>query len=557
MTGHRMLMTVLFSALVLCAAACGGDAGGVTDSGTAQDAGSTDAGADTCDAGAEDCTGAPDAGSLPSSLEIKYTRPDTANPVTDDEVKTFTLKVMGLIKKIRYFDYLLYTTYGVDASTGMKDWQFWYSENFKKEGDKVTFYHAVNLNDGGHNLHDPFSRVLGDTIAAYLLVGDPTMALAAEKMCKGMSASMLGMVYDASDTLTHLMARNVVAFNHEFLTHDGKKKAVDYSGWFSSYEDWNAHRFPYENNPYWGKVWVTNIRSKDDIPSVFRLIPALRYAVDGAAAQNVRDACGETLALLEAFSKDIVETDYRIRSKDKDGKPFIPGYTDDPVANKNQGDLASYINYRTAIPLGECNARRTAELVGYHHQVKEHCGRGEPNEYDNISFQINEYNKGICRGYHVAHVANSLVNRDDEAAAMLMDGLNERMTQEKALPEDKMRTDPDNYRRSLAQYLAQSDAYGYPLDSDEVRLIHKYYGKAVDEMAQWPYWDPWAASVADGELGGFRPPDCKDDGAGGRLCWFNVEDLGQVFESCWSPFINPAGRRYVDCAIVRDPVQWP
>jgi len=43
---------------------------------------------------------------------------------------------------------------------------------------------------------------------------------------------------------------------------------------------------------------------------------------------------------------------------------FIPGWTDDPELNKQQGDLASFINYRTSIPEGECNARRAAELIG-------------------------------------------------------------------------------------------------------------------------------------------------------------------------------------------------
>jgi len=498
----------------------------------------------------------PDAGALPSTLEIEYTRADTGEPVTGEETTAFTLKILGFLKKVRYLDYVLYTTHGVDASTGMRDFQFWYNEHFRKEGDKVTFYHPENPNDGGHNLHIPFSRVLGDVIAAYLITGDATAALASEKLCKGMSASMLGMVRDENDTVKHLMTRNVAAFNHEFSTHDGKKKAVDFSGWFSSYTRWNCYRFPYENNPYWGKVWVTNIRSKDDVPHIFRLVPILRYAAEGAASQAVKDACGEALSLLEAFAKDIVDSDYRIRSKDQDGNIFIPGFTDDPEMNKQQGDLASFINYRETIPEGECNARRAAELIGYHEPQNENCGRGEPNAYDDIAFTINSYNKRICRYFHLAHVANALVNRDNRAAARLMDGLEERMTQEKALKESQIQTEPDEYRRTLALYLAQSHAFGYPLTSDEVRMVQLYYGRAADELLSWPYWDPWAASVPDGDLGGYRPPSCKGD-TGSVECWFQVEDLAQIFETCWSPFVNAAGKKWVDCAIVRDPSQRP
>jgi hypothetical protein len=270
----------------------------------------------------------------------------------------------------------------------------------------------------------------------------------------------------------------------------------------------------------------------------------------------VKDACGEALTLLEAFAKDIVDSDYRIRSKDKDGKVFLPGFTDDPELNKQQGDLASFIHYRNSIPEGECNARRSAELIGYHSQVNEWCGRGEPNAYDEASFAINSYNKRICRYFHLAHLANSLVNRD-RAAKVLLDGLVERMAQEKALPEGEMQTEPDEYRRTLALYLAQSHAFGYPLDGDEARLIQKYYSAAVDETAAWPYWDPWDASIPEGELGGYHPPSCKVGAGGARLCWFAAEDLAQVFETCWSPFTNQSGKKWVDCEIVRDPAQWP
>jgi len=488
---------------------------------------------------------------LPDSLNITYNRADQGTPLTDEEIKTFTRKILSFLKQVKYFDYVLYTTHGVDASTGKRDWQFWFGEHFKKEGDKVTFYHPVNLTDGGHNLHIPMSRVTGDVIAAYLLTDDATAALAAEKLCKGFSASMLGQVYDENDKLPHIMARNVVAFNHEFTTHDGKRKAVDYSGWFSDYERWNTNRFKYVNNPYWGEVWVTNMRSKDDVPHIFRLIPILRYAAVQAKAATVKDACGEALTLLEGFAKDIVDSDYRIRAKNKNGELFIPGYTEDKELNKKQGDLASFINYRDYIPNGECNARRSAELIGYHKPINEDCGRGEPNSYDQISFGLNSYNKRICRYFHVSHIANALVNRDDEAAEKLMSGLEERMTQEKALKEDEMRTEPRNYYLDLALYLAQSHAYGYPLTSEEARTIQEFYGRAVDRTATWPYWDPWASAVPDGELGSYRPSSCDND-----VCWWKVEDFAQIFETRWSPFINPASARYVDCDIVRDPSKW-
>jgi hypothetical protein len=492
---------------------------------------------------------------LPNSLGVTFVRPDEGVPLTDDEIRTFTLRVLRFLQEKRYFDYVLYTTHGVDASTGKRDFQFWYNEHFRKDGDTVTFYHPQNLNDGGHNLHIPFSRVLGNIIAANLLVDDPVVALAAEQLCKGMSASMLGMVYDDDDPLPHLMTRNIATFNHSFVTHDGKKKAVDYSGWYSPYQRWNCDRFLYENNPYWGEVWVTNLRSKDDVPHIFRLIPVLRYGVSRTTSPKVKEACGESLELLESFARDIVESGYRIRTKDADGTPYMPGFTDDPELNKNQGDLASFIHYIDVLPEGECNARRTAELIGFHAPVIEDCGRGEPGLYDGIAFEINRYNKRICRYFHVGHIANALVNSDNAAAALLLDGLRERMDMEFATPSEQIQYTRARWDNDLSLYLAQGHVYGYPLTSKEARMIQEDYQRALDKMDDWPFWDPWADSVPDGEHGGYRPPSCEGQGDE-QVCWWSVEDLAQVFETCWSPFLNPASKTYVDCDLVRDPSRW-
>ena len=299
-------------------------------------------------------------------------------------------------------------------------------------------------------------------------------------------------------------------------------------------------------------MWVTSMRSKDDVPHIFRLIPNLRYAVAEIEDENVQSACAETLELLEAFAKDIVDSDYRIRTKDENADIYIAGYTDDQDLNEQQGDLCSFINYREWLPEGECNARRGAELIGYHHAINEDCGRGEPNSYDIIAYNLNRYNKRICRYFHLSHLANALVNGDNEAALQLLDGLEERMEQEKNTPAEDMQYPYHDWWRNLALYFTQSHSYGYPLTSEETRVIHEYYLKAIDEMKDWPYWDLWDDSVVDGTTGSYRPPNCVTTD-GETDCWWRVEDLGQLFENCWSPLVNPASANFVDCSIVRDP----
>lgn len=501
---------------------------------------------------------------LPDKLNIEYTREQDGEPLTQEEIDTFTKKVVALLKKVNYFDYLLYTTHGVDSSYDEKDWQFWYNERFRKEGDTVVFYHPENLTDGGHNLHIPFSRVLGDTLAAHMLLPeDEKISLVAEKFCKGFSASMQGMVYDENDTVNHLMSRNVVpGFSQEFLTHDGKKKKVDCSGWYSDYYRWNCHRFEYKNNPYWGSIWVTNLRSKDDVPHVFRMVPVLRYALETTENQNVLSACGETLDLLEKFARDIVDHEYVIRTKYTEGEIYLPGYEGDPYMEEHPdeerqpGDLSSF-SYWDLPDNGmyaQCNAKGGADFIGYHKAISD-CGRGEPNWYDSLAINANNYNRRIVRYFHLANLANALVHNDNEVAALLMDGFDERMESEKNTKEEDRGYSYHDWMRNLALYYAQSASMGFPITNSEARQIQEYYLKAVDYYKTWGYWDLWDDSVPDGASGGYRPANCVGSGEE-QDCWFRVEDLGQIFENCWSPLVNPNTPEFINCDIVKDPSKW-
>ncbi|MBP7125133.1 hypothetical protein KBD49_02060 [Myxococcota bacterium] len=488
---------------------------------------------------------------LPDGLPFAFTRTPDGDLIPEGETRDFTMRLLAFLDEIRYFDHVLYTTHGVDESSGHPGWQFWYNERFRKDGDLVTFYHPPNPTDGGHNLHIPMSRVLGDAVAAWLVTGDGITALAAERLCRGMTASMLGMVHDDRDPLPHLMSRNVVpAYAQEFRTHDGKRKAVDPSGWFSDYTRWNCERFQYADNPHYGPTWVTSQRSKDDVPHVFRLVPVLRYAADRAPPGSAREACAETLRMLEAFTKDIVDHDFHIRTKDAQGNPYEPGYTGDAERDAKWGDISTFTWWRDVIPEGECNARRASELIAYHRPLQENCGRGEPNLYDEISFVANGYNKRIARFFHVAHLANALVNRDMAGAALLLDGLDERFAVDLELGRTQTHYTKGRWDQDFALFRVQSEAFGMPLTWTEARDIQARFRRSIDELSSWPYWDPWAPSVPDGDLGSYRPPSCRGEGDA-QECWFGVEDLAQVFETCWSPFRNPSGAVWVDCDLVR------
>lgn len=497
---------------------------------------------------------------LPTKLPFTFTRENPGDPIPADEVTAFTRRLTGLMAKAQYHDWVLRSSHGVHPSTGLRDFMlYWTGTHAEKSGDTVSFVHNETSSptsaDGGHNLMTRSSKILASAIAGYLMSGDTAMAAVAEQYCKGVTSTMLGMVYDDKDELHHLMARNVVTFNHGYTTHDGRKKEVDYSNWFHDGAGWNCHRFEYAENPYWGSVWVTNMRSKDDISRLLRVTAVIRYASEQAADEAVREACGEAHSYLKLFAKDIVDSGYYIRSKDKNGEVFIPGQTGDTEADNAAGDLASYVDWEMFIPNAECNPKRAAALIAYEDGLDNDCGDAGGNQYEEIAVRNHYFNIWLIRSTHISHVMQALTHRDNQAARQSLQGLVTRYTRDVAYDAvEQLEHDQDSWDRDVAASLMQAVAVGYPLNGEEARLVYKYYERAIEKFSTWPHWDLWDEEIPDGSYE-YRPPD-SELVEEQRSHWIRVEDLGAFLDACWSPFVNPDGIKLLDCELVRDPSQW-
>ncbi len=489
-------------------------------------------------------------GGLPDSLAFEYQRPDVGSALSAAEITDFTRKLTGFWKQVGYFPWVLQTSHGVHESTGQRPYMVWWDGvHAFREGNQVRFYH-VDPDGGGHNIMIPTPRVLSSAIAGYLLTGDRHMAEVSKQYCRGITATMLGMVHDQDDTLDHLMARNIAAFGHSYQTEEGYQVEIDYSGWYHSYEHWNTCRFPYPDNPYWDSIWVTNMRSKDDVPHIYLAVPHIAYAAEQAEDADVKEACAETLSYLQAFAKDIVDQGYRIRSKDENGEPFLPGYTGDEEADQAAGDLASFVSWDELIPNAECNAKRTSALIGYGDDKRLDCGPASGNSYEDVATTVHYYNHAIVRFFHLAHIANALINHDNEAAQTLLTGMATRIEGYYDTPDADLPCSRSEWENDLALLALRSAAFGLPLTSREARLIHQQWIAGVDEFSKWEYWNLWDPAFEDGQLP-IHPSDERDDQR-----WARIEDITLLLEYCWSPLRNPAGVKFIDCDIVADPAQW-
>jgi hypothetical protein len=466
---------------------------------------------------------------LPSSLPFELIRPDAGEPLTAAELGAFTAELEQFWERTNYFAWADTVSHGVHASTGKADFSIWWHDVVaQKSGDTVTFVHGDT--GGGHNVYIPTSTLLAAAAAGYLVTGDAAMGKLVQGYGKGLGAACRGLVHDPADPEKFLMARNVVAQSHQYPLADGRLKAVDFSGWYSPYQEWNAQRFEYRDNPFWGPVWVTNMRSKDDVPHIFLAELMLRYVIERGADPEVVAGAKEGDECVTGFARDIVMSGFLIRTKDATGVPFVPSE-----------DLASFVQYDSLIPNAECNAKLTSALIGTGDAAGLDCGLGDRNDYEAIATSVHYYNYHIVQTFHVAAALAALMHRQDQAARALLNGLILRADRYADPASGEPGLEDNRWDADRARFLLQAGAAGLPLTSQEARHVQVQISAAIRAYQDFANWNLWDAP--DGTYpprGGFLPDDQ------GRLV--RPEELGLAALYCGSPFRNQTGVAPVDCA---------
>ncbi|MFO0722588.1 MAG: hypothetical protein U1E65_02315 [Myxococcota bacterium] len=476
---------------------------------------------------------------LPDHLPFEINRSDPDPPPDPALTQALTQKLTGFWRRHDYFNWVLRVTHGVDVGTGKPEFRVWWQDvDAIKAGGKVTFKHSTS--GGAHNIYIPTGQLLAESAAAYLLTGDAAAGEVARSLSLGLSAACRGFVHDAADPNLHLMARNVAAFDHDYLLPGDRPARVEYSPWFSSYEAWNAQRFEYPANPSWGDVWVTNMRSKDDVPHIYlaaAMVRALRaYAKDPQIleAAQLADDCST------GFAKDIVDNGYQIRTKDKDGAPYIPTQ-----------DLASFVQYDSIVPNGECAAKLSSALLGTGQPGANVCGFNAVTDYESFAVGAHYYNYEIVHGFHVSALFFALLTEQNESAKALLTGMASRVDRYLDPSGSEAGRTSSAWDRDVAVLLLKGAALGLPLKAKEAELIRAQLGAAIDTYDAWNRWDLWSPALPDDTYvpnDGYLPSDL------GHL--IEIERMAMALFYCWSPFKSAGGVVPVDCAIVKDPSRW-
>ncbi len=488
--------------------------------------------------------------SFPQELPFTVERPAKGNPLTDAEVTAFTEKIMAFYKDAMYFEWLWWTGHGLDASydPDLFDYKlFWQDTKSIKEGDVVRFVHV----GGADNLALRTAKLLSNVCAAYLMTGDQRFGRLVEAYSKGFVALSLGLEWETEDPIVkYLQARAIFTIDHEYEMEGARKVKVEY-GEMKKGEvySWNAHTVPNDENPHWGPIWIRNMRSKDDVPHMYRMVPMLRRVAEVGKDAEVRDAAALAVEYMEGFAKDIVNSGYQIRTKE-DGVAYVP-----LNENGTVNDLASFVLFEPFFPNAECNAKIASAFVGFGDALDNDCGLADGNMYEDVAIDGHFFNLAIIRYFHLASLGNALIAEDAATAEELMEGVINRA--------DRYMYDPGTpgedmaFPSDLAAWLLAAGATGVPLTDAEARHITDWYSRSVDHYLQHPAWDPWDPAVPDGDFE-YKAQDWSYDEPGAtdgpKTRYVRLTEMSFVFEYCWSPYRS--GANVLDCDLVKNPARW-
>ncbi len=480
-------------------------------------------------------------GILPDSLPFEFTREDSGDVPTEEEISQFTKKFTGFLKDVGYFDWLWRTGHGLDASYDPDKLHYkfyWQDTKAIKEGNTVKFVHY----GGADNIMLRTAKLMIDVGSFYMLSGNDLAARLSEEYSNAITASFVAMLFSQIDPVKYITARAIFNHNHSYELDGGRMVEVDYDPVKQEQYSWNAHTIPNPRNPEWGDIWVRNMRSKDDVPYMFHayhyLLRIAKYANDDGLKESAKRAA----EYLHGFAKDIVDSGYFIRTKESDGKPYIPTEEDHPSIPK---DLASFVNFEDLIPNAECNPKLASALMAYGEPLGNDCGNGISPTYETAATNIHYFNYAIIRHFHIAAIEMAILTNHLDMAKKLMEGLAQRVDTD--LHDDEHRAEHSRWDSELAPFMLSAAAVGLPLTSEEVRLIWQVYSDGIDHYKEWPNWDLWSSSVPDGE----QPWTPDDEGH-----FIRPEDLVRIFEFCYSPLRNPTSQMPIDCSVLADPSKW-
>lgn len=462
------------------------------------------------------------------------------------EINEFTDAYASFLKRTDFIGWIDRHAQGLatDNPWGMPDYKIWWTHAFMvRDADLVT----LSFRTPPDNTTQSVGRVLGATAGLYMQSGDKTSRALSLGLIRGLSATFDGMVWgDEDPVIDTIMARTIFNRSHETTLEGGRRLLVDYESVRFEEVELRHDTIHNPDNPTWGDIYIRNKRSKDDFPFIYRNMAMLVELAHRTGDPEVRRDVVRLVGQMRAMAADIVEHDYCIRTKDFEGKPYIPLMQDKTVE-----DFATYRAYESFVPLGECTGKLSTAYLASGEALENNCENedtafyGDGYLYEELAIAAHFCATDLIWNYHVAALAMALLFDDMETARKLLDGLAARID---GLWTDKRAPDYTEWWPEVAQLLVLSAAYGLPLTGGEARLIQSLWLESTSFYEDSVCWDPWDSSIPEGTVCEVMPRRYAQTGDGeASRAHIRIEEMLSPFEYCASPYRSTSGAMFINC----------
>ena len=279
-----------------------------------------------------------------------------------------------------------------------------------------------------------------------------------------------------------------------------------------------------DQNPWWGEIWVKNIRSKDDIGHMLQALTYLPGCMEGAS-DAFQDDVARVMAAYEAWARRVEDDGWKIATVDEDYELYYP-----------EGELAFYLMPGDI----ECLLALATRLFGRNEPGPVDCGDGITPLSEEWLLK-NDFHQ-IQRSFQQAAAALAARHGHLALRDLMLRGLAWRI--ERILDAKELGAGYDGpHERDVAELIVMSANAGLPLTAREVRFLHERIAEAHESYLSEHmrrHYHVFDADTPDGEYA-FTP-----EGSG-----FFFRLLAAALGTCASPWRHPDSEPVLDCERVR------
>ena len=347
----------------------------------------------------------------------------------------------------------------------------------EKRGGRIRYVHAP---DGADNNGLRTPQILEGACYAWRLWEDPRDRQLVRRLTRGLSSWHLAMRRSDADPERGLLSRAAYPISIED-TERGIE--IDYDASRPGEPGPPSYYVHLADNPSWGDLYVKNVRSKDDMGHLLRVVALIDTCVGTLEDADAEADIVEMRRLYQEWGQRVERDGMRIASLNEAGEVFFP-----------EGDLATY--FRAADI--ECAASYAIPLLSRFDTLGYSCRNPGLGPVADPAGGVPSGALQILRTHHEGAAGLALASGQDETARALLEGLASRL--DGIMDAYDAGPPPDNARPGdVVQLVLESAALGVPLTSREVRFLHAQLAQAAagyDTTA--PAWHVRDVSVPDG-----------------------------------------------------------